>query len=121
MMHRKFSLYLWLVVLLVGVFLSASAGTEVTRQSFTHRGQLELSGAGPFYQLTLPLTVYQGIEHGLSDLRVFNGQDEIVPHAILRPVTSSVTQSQKIAIPLFPIIGTHGQEGASTQDRKSVV
>jgi hypothetical protein len=109
----------WLLILLLGATTAALAASAVTPQSFAHDTRIELTGTGPFYQLVLPMAVYRGIEHNdLSDLRVFNGQAEVVPHALLRPTTTSVTQAKETPVPIFPIVGSQDPQEAMALEVK---
>jgi hypothetical protein len=58
------------------------------------------------------MAVYQGVQRGdLGDLRVFNGQGEIVPHALLRREARELTQVEESAVPFFPIASALGKAG----------
>ena len=64
---------------------SAAAQSPLTPEDFAYRSVISLSGAGPFHQVALPLAVYEGVTSAdLADLRVFNGQGEVLPYALLR-------------------------------------
>jgi hypothetical protein len=58
------------------------------------------------YELEIPAAVYRGVTRtDLGDVRVFNGQGEVVPHA-LRPRASSSSESgATVNLPGFPIYG----------------
>jgi hypothetical protein len=82
----------------------ALAETPLKPENFAYRGNIETGGTGPFYKLTLPLPVYQGAAGGgLADLRVFNGQGEPVPYALLLSEAQSVTSQTESAAPFFPL------------------
>lgn len=102
-------------LMLLTALLAASAAAQtvpVRPENFAQQARLELNGAGPFYQLPLSVAVYQGVQRGdLGDLRVFNGQGEVVPHALLRPQTTAVAQLQETVVPVFPILGTTENRG----------
>ncbi len=103
----------WLFILLIGASTAVLAATSMTPMSFAHRTRIDLSGTGPFYQLVLPIAVYHGIERSdLGDLRVFNGEGEVVPHALLRPATTSVTRAKETPVPMFPITGSQNPQAA---------
>src|SRR3954464_15910819 len=96
----------WLALMLVTAAASAQS-PPVTPESFAHRSRLELGGGGPFHQLTLPLAVYQGAQRDdLGDLRVFNGQGEAVPHALLRSEPALTPQMKETTVPVFPIVAS---------------
>ncbi len=94
------------IALILSAFVatSAAAQTPPRPEDFAYRGAIEIGGTGPFHQLTLPLAVYQGAASaGLADLRVFNGQGELVPYALLLNEAQSVTNQTESAAPFFPL------------------
>ena len=111
----------WLLILSMGTPTTMLAANNTTPQSFTHQTRIELTGTGPFYQFIVPMAVYLGIERNdLGDLRVFNGQGEVLPHALLRPATTSVTQAKETPVPMFPIIGDQDpQEAMALEVRRN--
>lgn len=98
---------------------SAAAQAPLKPEDFTYRGVINLSETGPFYQVPLPLPVYQGITHSdLGDLRIFNGQGELLPYALLRAESQTVSQRIENAAPIFPLLSpqktaTSGASGAN--------
>lgn len=73
-------------------------------EDFAWRGAISVSGAGPFHQVVLPLEVYKGIvSASLNDLRVFNGQGEALPYALLRGGRQSAPQTTEVTAPFFPL------------------
>jgi hypothetical protein len=101
-------------ILAVFVATSAAAQEPLRPENFSSRGVISTSGAGPFYQLALPLAVYEGAASAsLADLRVFNGQGELVPYALLRSESQSVSHQTESAVPFFPLAAPRkGSSGA---------
>ena len=98
------------LLLLCGLLFAATgfAQTPVPKleaDAFAYRTGIDLSGnGGPFYQVALPLQVYQGVQRpDLGDLRVFNGQGEAVPHTLIRAQSTSSAQEKNVSVPLFLI------------------
>ncbi|MBI1891149.1 MAG: DUF3999 domain-containing protein [Burkholderiales bacterium] len=84
---------------------SVGAQTAVRPETFAYRTTINASGSDPFHQIALPLTLYQGVQRSdLGDVRVFNAQGEVVPHALLRHETRTVSQVNETTVPLFPIV-----------------
>lgn len=82
---------------------------------FAYALELKTAAPSPFYSVTLPRPVYEGVVRGdLGDLRVFNAAGEVVPHA-WRPRDATV-QTPAVGAPLFAL---HGRAGAGA-DRSSV-
>lgn len=97
------------IVLVLCMALTEAVSAAVLRPAdFTRQAPLTLDGSGPFYQLALPLPVYQGVTRAdLGDLRVFNGKGEVVPHALQRMHAGAVSENVKeYSAPLFPILAT---------------
>jgi hypothetical protein len=100
-----------LLLMLAGPAMTAAA-QAVTPDKLAHRARLELSGAGPYYQLGLPLDLYQGVQRkDLGDVRVFNSQGETVPHALVRREPVKLTQSRETVLPVFPITSPRDNPG----------
>ncbi len=60
-----------------------------------------------FYQLALPTPVYQGVTNSrLTDIRLFNGHNDIVPHDLLLPPKEQTTASRN-RVKLYPLIGSN--------------
>ena len=95
-----------LLALILGALLatSAAAQTPPRPEDFAYRTVIDTNGAGPFHQLALPLAVYEGVTSaGLADLRVFNGQGEALPYALLRSESQTVSHQIESAAPFFPL------------------
>ncbi len=99
-----------LIVSILAAFVATSATAQepLRPENFASRGVISVSGAGPFYQLALPLAVYEGAASAsLADLRVFNGQGELLPYALLRSESQSVSHQTESAAPFFPLPAPH--------------
>ncbi len=96
---------LWLV--LAGAPANAAVPAA---EMFAYGAKLEVTGQHAFYQLELPLEVYQTLtRRDLGDLRVFNAAGQVVPHALRRPENTSVRKDVVTAeLPFFPIRGETG-------------
>lgn len=79
-------------------------GTEPLRPSdFAYGIAIETAGEAPFHEFMVPQTVYESVTRDdLGDLRVFNGHDEVVPHA-LRHTEPAKTAPEWVNLPLFPV------------------
>jgi hypothetical protein len=92
----------------VAVLLLAWApvhAAEPVAEMFAYGSKLEATGQQAFYQLELPLEVYQTVtRRDLGDLRVFNAAGQMVPHALRHPENSTVRKDVVTAeLPFFPI------------------
>ncbi|WP_265946007.1 DUF3999 domain-containing protein [Dechloromonas sp. A34] len=98
----KTSLALILATLLIA---PVAAETPPRPEHFAHHATISVSDGGPFHQLALPLVVYQGASDAeLADLRVFNGQGEALPYALLRAQAQAESQRRELAVPFFPLL-----------------
>lgn len=75
-------------------------------QDFAYGIALHIDGQDALYQASLPLAVYRGTTRSdLGDLRVFNAQGEVVPHALRQLVSSSTSHPAHMSLPFFPLQG----------------
>ena len=59
-----------------------------------------------FYEVALPPALYRGVAHAdLRDIRVFNGKDEAVPHALRPQAATTTAAAGTVSLPFFPLRG----------------
>ena len=94
-------IFVMLLLLMPGV----TAGAE-RPHDFAFGMPIHADGQDALYEVEIPAALYRGAGRAdLGDLRVFNGQGEVVPHA-LRPRVVSVEQAAAtISLPVFPLYG----------------
>ena len=95
----RLAVLFWLVLLCVPLAVRAA-----TPAPDDFASGLDLPGAvdGAAYSLRLPLAVYEQLtREDLGDLRVFNGNNEPVPHALRRADTSQDRKEVRQDLPLF--------------------
>lgn len=101
-----------LVLLLAG---SSVAAIAQSIDEFASALPIEGTTGEPFYRLTVPQPVYEGAAFAdLRDLRVFNGGDEMVPHAF-RTLAPRSQKPGPVSLPLFPLRAP-GDAGADDLD-----
>jgi hypothetical protein len=73
---------------------------------FAYGMTIEADAAHGLYEVEIPAAVYRSVTRAdLGDVRVFNAQGEVVPHA-LRPRLSVTEQaSATVSVPAFPLWG----------------
>jgi len=82
----------------------ALAGNALRPENFAYRSTITPGAGAPFQQLVLPLAVYQGSTRpDLADLRVFNGQGEVLPYALQRSRGQSEALLSEKPVPFFPL------------------
>jgi hypothetical protein len=86
------------------VLASATAASQPGPADFARTLALHLEPGGSIYRVELPRQVYAGLHRpDLGDLRVFNGRDEVVPHALAWPEPLPAPEPAPREVPLFPL------------------
>ncbi|HEB58778.1 MAG TPA: DUF3999 domain-containing protein [Gammaproteobacteria bacterium] len=112
-----------LIALCIGV--TAAAAAEPPRQlkpnDFAWGIPLEVDGDGAIYSLELPEQVYRHVTRmDLGDLRVFNSNNEAVPHMLrLREERQTITRAP-IPLKLFPLYSGKTDTQAATGEIPNV-
>ena len=58
------------------------------------------------HEIEIPAAVYRGVTRSdLADIRVFNGQGEVVPHALRPRAAVNEQTSAAVRLPVFPLYG----------------
>jgi hypothetical protein len=69
---------------------------------FAYGIPIEADTRDALYEIEIPAAVYRGVTRAdVGDIRVFNGQGEVVPHA-LRPPARTIAA---VSLPVFPLYG----------------
>lgn len=87
------------------LYLLAVAASAAERPGdFAYGARLDVDGNEALYEVVLPAAAYRGIAHpDLRDVRVFNGSDELVPHAWRTRRTGGTEATPPVALTLFPL------------------
>jgi hypothetical protein len=94
---------LWILLALA---IPASAIGAEKLSSFAYGLPVKVDGADALYRLMLPPVVYKGaVRRDLGDLRVFNGAEEVVPHAFNPRSATETRKREPVALKLFPLHG----------------
>lgn len=100
---------------------SGPEAAAVVPADFAYGIPLVVKEDGAIHELPIPVEVYRGVTRGdLGDVCVFNGQGEIVPFSIRMPLVEAVPAPAAVALPIFPVFGTPGQnpQGLSLHMRR---
>jgi hypothetical protein len=93
-------------VLALILLLHGIAAAAERPQDFAFGMAIQADGRDALYEIDIPVAVYRGVTRGdLGDLRVFNGQGEVVPHALRAPVVSVEQVGAPVRLPVFPFYG----------------
>ena len=88
---------------LLVAFVAASAHAERPADYAAGVGIVP-AGAGPFQRVVVPAAVYEGtVRPGLTDVRVFNADGELVPFAWLPRPAAVHERPPTVALPHFPL------------------
>jgi hypothetical protein len=104
------------VIILLLLAQSVAFAAE-TPADFAYGIPIETDAKDALYEIEIPAAVYRGVTRpDIGDLRIFNGQGEVVPHA-LRPPTRTILP---VSLPVFPLYGEADQklEGLSVRINK---
>lgn len=98
------------------------ARSAPTPKDFAHGLLVADAPGAPAQQFTVPEPVYQGVTRAdLGDLRVFNGGDVVVPHALCTaPATLPATVREQ-PLPVFPLQRMQAQAPRMAAAQNSVI
>ena len=97
--------------LLLGLLAAGGVVAEsLVLDDFAYGVPLQLDGDGALYTLPVPAEVYRrALRADLGDLRVFNGQGEVVPHLIQREPHSRQLAARRVPAKLYPLPTSESQ------------
>lgn len=95
---------------LLAMVLAGSSALSAAQsvEEFSAALPIDAGSGEAFYRLVVPQVVYEGAAFAdLRDLRVFNGYDEVVPHAF-RSMSLRPQKPGPVSLPLYPLYGPGG-------------
>ena len=100
------------IMFFVASSLGPSAAIAAEKPTdFAYGIALDANGKDALYDVTLPPSVYQGVtQRDLTDVRVFNGAGEVVPHAWRPRRTEMAEAGAMIPLTLFPLKAATGAD-----------
>ncbi len=94
------------------LLVCTSAHAAEAPEDFAYALQIENVGDDALYRVVMTPAVYQGVAFAdLRDVRVFNGDGEVVPHAF-RPQVAEREQPAPVAVPFFALRGSRGTDAS---------
>ena len=89
--------------IIIFLLLAPSVAFAAERPAdFAYGIPIEIDTRDALYEIELPAAVYRGVTRAdIGDIRVFNGQGEVVPHAF-RPPAQTIAA---VSLPVFPLYG----------------
>ncbi len=92
-------------VFLLLLWQSSAFGAERT-EDFAYGMPIHADAQDALYELEIPAAVYRGVTRtDLGDVRVFNGQGEVVPYGLRPQAAPSSDSGSAMSLPAFPISG----------------
>lgn len=88
--------------LLVVLFAAGAQAEEI--DDYAYAAPVSIVRPAPFQRIELPVSVYRVLTHDdLSDLRIFNADGEVVPHALEPRILERSAPGEPVAVPLFAL------------------
>jgi hypothetical protein len=73
---------------------------------FAYGMAIHADGQEALYEFEIPPAVYRGVSRSdLGDIRIFNRQGEVVPHALKPRTATNVERGASVSLPEFPLMG----------------
>ncbi|MDF5807626.1 DUF3999 family protein [Pseudomonas aeruginosa] len=93
-------------LLLLGACLSLPLSAKESAEGFSRQVALSLQGEGPWYRLSIPMSVQLSAAHAdLRDLRVFDAEGEALPYALVAGSERQASTPHEAEVRLFPLRG----------------
>lgn len=103
-----------LIIILIALLPTVAAGEELAKENFAYGLILNTDNQGAFYTITLPHDVYANtVLQNLGDIKVFNSDDQTVPHDLRYPPPPEEQEKEGISLPFFPLFS--GQNMSDTE------
>jgi hypothetical protein len=101
---RSYLLKTLLSASLVTTMLLPAVTQAASKSDFAYGYSIEVDGDGAIYSLYLDEKVYNGLtREDRGDLRIFNGNGQVVPHDIRRAEKMIRQKQPAIQLPIFPL------------------
>jgi|GEM_PF-3333666 len=85
----------------------------IGQHDFAYIAETDTTENTPFYELEVPTVVYETITRpDLGDLRVLNGEGQVVPHGLRNTKIEQNEKVEKANVPFFPLYQQSGQPGS---------
>ncbi len=82
----------------------------ISEHDFAYIAEIETHNSTPYYELEIPSAVYETISRSdLGDLRVLNGNGQVVPHGLRATALKRNSKTENKNIPFFPLYQQAGQ------------
>lgn len=76
----------------------------ISEHDFAYIAEIETHNSTPYYELEIPSAVYETVSRSdLGDLRILNGDGQVVPHGLRMMAMKKNTNTEMMNIPFFPL------------------
>ncbi len=105
----------FLLVLLISlIYINPLTAKPLTPEDFSSGIPLTVTESATIYKFSIPQAMYEDLDRkDFGDIRIFNNNNEPVPHSIKAKVNKKVSQIPAVTLAFFPIIKT------STKDKNN--
>ncbi len=101
----------WIAILIFITCATPVFAADPAPNDFAYGMRLATTGGEALHEATIPLDVYRAVTRGdLGDLCVFNGRNEVVPFAVIRPDSRPGGQKESVSLPIFPLLAEPGRK-----------
>jgi len=108
----------WLARLIAGLaccIVPAAVVAAESPEDFAYALPVKGLGGDALYRVVITPAVYQGVAYAdLRDVRIFNGNGEVVPHAF-RPLVAQREQPAPVVLPFFTLRGSKGTQASDLE------
>lgn len=100
-----------MMLLLLFSSLCQASESIPTPEMFAYGVELKAAGNNAFYEVEIPLEIYKVVTRkDLGDIRIFNSNGEVVPHAMRKPANRTYkTETELTELPFFPLAVERGR------------
>lgn len=107
---------LWIPLICI-LFAGTALADSPAKTDFAYGAEIRLEDGGPLHSVAVDAHLYRHITSpGLADIRVFDSEGKVIPHAVSRTRTAKEEPPTPAPLPIFPLF----ERGDSTPDRLTV-
>ena len=104
----------FLIILLT--LISNAGASELIPADFARALLIEANSGAAIYEVKIPAEVYETVvRRDLGDMRVFNANEERVPHTLRKPEKIEITET-RISLPFFPLYDENSKNSSASPD-----
>jgi Protein of unknown function (DUF3999) len=98
------------------MFFSNVSANELVPDDFARALLIEANSGAAIYEVKIPANVYETVvRRDLGDMRVFNANEELVPHTLRKPKKTQIIET-RISLPFFPLYDGNTKKSSANLD-----